>query len=297
MKNTNRQIRLDIANNTLKILNEGVYENKKGERINIDGSLKIAISNSLLFKENDFLYWNKKRDELFLTNQKNHTHFEVTTETSIEACLKLKKESINDKILCLNFASAVSEGGGFLKGAVGQEESLARVSGLYPCLTKFHTEFYQKNRSESHYYTSDIIYSPNVPIISNDKGELLDSFCEISFLTSPAVHLGRIHRYNFWNLLTFNSKNLYNDQKYTTIMLQRLEYILTLAYLQNYKTLVLGAWGCGVFKNNPEKIVTFFDKYLKKDGIFENRFEKIVFAIFDKDQKTKNFEIFDKFFN
>ena len=49
--------------------------------------------------------------------------------------------------------------------------------------------------------------------------------------------------------------------------------------------IILGAFGCGVFKNNPYTVAQIFNELLKKEG-FEKYFEHITFAIYDK-SRTK----------
>jgi uncharacterized protein (TIGR02452 family) len=205
--------------------------NQKQEKIDISAVQQKALQNSTLYKEEEFEALILKRNQLFNTQPTFQTHFEVLPNTTLECCFKLSKTQ--NKIFCLNFASARNEGGGFLNGAKAQEESLARSSGLYPCLTKFHYEFYQMHRDfKSTYYTSNMIFSPNVPIFKNDDGDLLDNFYEISFLTSPAVNVGSL-----------KTQGNFKQEKYEKIMLERMEFLLTIAYLEKYEDLVLGALG------------------------------------------------------
>jgi uncharacterized protein (TIGR02452 family) len=66
-------------------------------------------------------------------------------------------------------------------------------------------------------------------------------------------------------------------------MLRRIEKILTIAYIKGYKTLVLGAWGCGVFGNELSKVAGYFKHHLQKGGLFYGRFKFVGFAILAKD--------------
>ena len=99
-----------------------------------------------------------------------------------------------NKVLCLNFASAKNPGGGFLNGSQAQEESLARATGLYPCISQM-TQLYEKNRYYgSCLYLNDMIYSPQVPVIRDDNDELLNKIFLISILTAPAVNAGAVRK-------------------------------------------------------------------------------------------------------
>jgi uncharacterized protein (TIGR02452 family) len=48
--------------------------------------------------------------------------------------------------------------------------------------------------------------------------------------------------------------------------------------------LVLGAWGCGVFKNDPEQIAELFRSALA--GRFRGAFTHVVFAVLDSSGET-----------
>ncbi|TAE72999.1 MAG: TIGR02452 family protein [Bacteroidetes bacterium] len=284
--------RVTAAKNTLEIIKNGFYHNQYQEQIKLEIEIENAIKNSTLFKENEFENLFLERDKLFLTQNIVQTNIKVTTETTLEAC---KRIYANDKkIFCLNFASAKNEGGGFLGGAQAQEESLARSSALYPCLTKFHHDFYHLHKEQKNsYYTSNMIFSSDVPVFKDDDGILLDNFYSVSFLTSPAVNVGSLKQ----NQLLKNDSQKYDEEKYEKLMLQRLENLLTIAYVYGYESLVLGAWGCGVFQNDPKKVAQLFASLLtKNNAIFKNRFKNIVFAIYTSGNKTDNLVPFQQTF-
>ncbi|MDY6897282.1 MAG: TIGR02452 family protein, partial [Cyanobacteriota bacterium] len=215
-----------------------------------------------------------------LEENQNQIQFEINNETTLNAANRLVNQGGFEKVLCLNFASAKNPGGGFLNGSQAQEESLARATGLYPCIYQM-TEMYEKNR---HYgsclYLDDMIYSPQVPVIRDDDDKLLDKPFFISILTVPAVNAGAVRK---------NGKKQ-EINKIESTMLQRTENLLSVAAIHNYKTLVLGAWGCGVFKNNPEDVARYFYYHLTENSKLTGLFEKIVFAVLDntKDENIIN---------
>ena len=49
--------------------------------------------------------------------------------------------------------------------------------------------------------------------------------------------------------------------------------------------IILGAWGCGVFKQDPEIVANLFDKYFD-----ETTFERVTYAI----PAGKNFDVFNR---
>ena len=280
----NRNQRALIAQETINILETGFYQNHQQQTINIQQYLQPAIENSIHYSENDFSrvfsHFNKKQVK---DNQNQiEIEFEINNETTLNAASRLVNQESFDKVLCLNFASAKNPGGGFLNGSQAQEESLARATGLYPCISQM-TEMYEENRYYgSCLYLDDMIYSPQVPVIRDDDDKLLDKPFLISILTVPAVNAGAVRK---------NGKKQ-EINKIESTMLQRTEKLLSVAAIHDYKVLVLGAWGCGVFKNNPEDVARYFHYHLTENPLFTGLFEKIVFAVLDN---TKDENIIDAF--
>merc|ERR1719273_1331882 len=88
-----------------------------------------------------------------------HTTAEVQICTVLSAAQSLARNQLGCVPGVLNFASARNPGGGFSTGAEAQEESIARSSGLYPCLTKYFSEFFVPNRrAKSGKYTNAMIF-------------------------------------------------------------------------------------------------------------------------------------------
>src|SRR5204863_6786191 len=115
------------------------------------------------------------------------------------------------------------------------------------------------------FYTNYAIYSPAVPVFKDDEGELLDEPYLCAFVTSPAVNAGAIRD---------QERRLVRDE-----MRERIEKVLALMAGHGHDAAVLGAWGCGVFKNDPELIAELFAKALR--GQFAGAFAKVVFAVLD----------------
>src|SRR5260370_3977443 len=86
-----------------------------------------------------------RRDQFLAAAPQQMTTFEVVNCTTLEAARALWSADKGVDVLCLNFASAKHPGGGFLGGARAQEESLARSSGLYPCIARMQG-MYQANK-------------------------------------------------------------------------------------------------------------------------------------------------------
>nr|WP_237551915.1 TIGR02452 family protein [Streptomyces sp. SID8367] len=201
---------------------------------------------------------------------------EVTGESSLDAARRMTGERA-ERIAVLNFASARNPGGGFLNGAQAQEEAVCRSSALYTCLLEA-PEFYEHHRADRDvFYTDRVIHSPGVPVFRDDRGRLLDEPFEVGFLTSPAPNAGVIARHTPERV-----------DRIPAALASRAGRVLEVAALHGYRRLVLGAWGCGVFRNEPEQVARAFADLL--DGRFHGRFEQVVFAILDrtKDAATRS---------
>jgi len=267
----NRQKRALIAQETVDILETGSYQNHQQQTINIQQYLQPAIKNSIHYSENDLSRVFSQLNEKQVEENKNKIQIEINNETTLNAASRLVNQEGFDKVLCLNFASAKNPGGGFLNGSQAQEESLARATGLYPCISQM-TEMYEKNRYYgSCLYLDDMIYSPQVPVIRDDNDGLLNEPFLISILTVPAVNAGAVRK---------NGKKQ-DINKIESMMLQRTEKLLSVAAINDYKVLILGAWGCGVFKNNPDDVARYFHYHLIENPKFNGLFEKVVFAVLD----------------
>lgn len=263
--------RISIAKDTVEVIKNGFYINQKGEKVDISEIQEQAQRNSELFEAKDNFMLEAHYEPLKSVKRKIYTQNE-SVMVVIDNLLKAKKEPV----FCLNFASAKNIGGGFLTGAEAQEESIARVTGLSACCFEFFEEYYQFHRSiKTMLYTDTMIYSPNVPIFKNDEGEYLDQPKKVSILTSAAVNAGVVKR---------QERNKIDE--IIPVMYQRIEKVLAIAHQKEYKYLVLGAWGCGVFQNEPADIATIFHELLTTK--FENCFEEVVFAIKTNQEKIIN---------
>lgn len=277
---SNRNIRAKNAQETLDII-EQAYYTVADRRIDLKQSIDQSVDATLLYGpasleaiENDV--------EVLLKEKKFTTVIETKNCTSMEAAEELLQNE--GRVGCLNFASAKNPGGGFLGGAQAQEESLARASALYPTLMKYFEEMYEYNRSQSTYLYSDyMIYSPGVVFFKDDNDVLLGNPYQMDILTSPAVNIGAMMQNNRPHELA----------KAKEVMMNRIDKILSVFLIQGISKLVLGAWGCGVFRNDPADVAGYFKHYLMDNGKYAHAFEKIVFAVFDRSKTQENIKAFE----
>lgn len=262
-----RSTRREIAKNTLKILEDGFYINEKGKKIDLRKAQKNAENNTKVYTPQALI---KLIEQAPTRATEIQTEFVVNDLTTLDAVRK--EYSSETKLICLNFASARNPGGGFLNGSQAQEESIARATGLYKCQLRGE-EYYKKNRQiDTCLYTDYMIYAPIVPILKDELGRLLEQPSYVSIITAPAVNTGVVLRNEPTNI-----------EKIAETMRRRIEMVLAICHENHYKTIVLGAWGCGVFRNDPKVIAKMFKEQLTEK--YKNVFDKVVFAIYSKEER------------
>lgn len=207
------------------------------------------------------------------------TQFEVTNETTLSAARRLVTDGLTP--VALNFASAKHPGGGFLGGARAQEESLCRSSGLYACIVT--DAMYRVHApTRGGFYTNYAIYSPGVPVFRDDAGGLLAEPYRCGFVTSPAVNAGTY------------LKDGGRQADVTREMRHRIDKVLHIMAGHGHDAAVLGAWGCGVFRNDPEIIADLFREALA--ARFAGVFRRVVFAVLDWSAEKRFLGPFDRRF-
>lgn len=286
-KNKNREQRANIAQETLTILEQGYYINKLGTQINLEEGIEQAIKEAKFLDPEQLNKYASAIPDLKAERTAFETTIEVNNETTFSAASRLAVEEQETKILCLNFASAKNPGGGFLGGSQAQEEALSRASALYPTLEQFMEPMYMFHRKYGTcLYSHRMIYSPKVAVFRDDFDNLLDQPYYTSFITAPAVNAGCIQQ---------NEPK--KAKKIASTMLERTEAVLATAYTEGYEVLVLGAWGCGVFRNNPAEVAGYFAHFLLENGTYVDTFRKIVFAVLDYSKEERTFKAFESVFS
>lgn len=193
------------------------------------------------------------------------TRVGVANETTLAAGRRLKGRGLRP--LALNVANGVNPGGGFLLGARAQEEALCRASALYVTLEG--DAMYAAHRDQGHHESSDwVVLSPDVPVFRDDAGRPLAAPWLLSFATCAAPYAPTVGRARAADLLR-----------------ARISRLLAVAQAHGFESLVLGAWGCGAFANEPERTARDFRSAL--EGEFAGAFREVVFAVTDWSPERK----------
>lgn len=260
-----------IARETLDIMRQGYYElpvpGQGMRQIDIRQDMEWSIEKSILITpaQGEEI---RRQYGISCSGPEEFKRADTVVENiaTVEAVRKLASQG-KTRIGVLNFASAKNPGGGFLNGAMAQEESLAASGTLYRTLT-VHEEYYRENRAcRSMIYTNYGIYSPEV-VFFRDGSFCLAEPVKASVLTLPAVNMGQVVQKGE------------DTEEARKAMRQRMELALCVFASQGAKNLVLGAYGCGVFRNDPAHVAMWWKELL--EGRMERYFDSVFYAVLDR---------------
>lgn len=201
----------------------------------------------------------------------------VSSDRTLQAAGKYRGQ----KVLVLNFASATTPGGGVLWGSSAQEEALCRCSTLYPCLTTdaLWNGYYRFHRDrQEDLYTDACIYTPDVLSIKTDTVDPCrlppEEWQTIDVLTCAAPNL--------------REKSLDEAALYD-LHVQRGRQILAAAAVHGADVVILGAFGCGAFRNPPRVVASAYRQILP---IFARAFRTVEFAVYCSPRDDTNYRVF-----
>ena len=183
---------------------------------------------------------------------------------------------LGGKTCVLNFANYVTPGGCFLDGSKAQEEFLCHGSAMYNiiasqrCLDLFYKP-HIKHENEK-LFSDDILYLKEVPFFSENI-EKYPYNCLADVIVCAAPNLR-------------HSKA--SPEYVSSLLLCRIDKILASAAINGVDNIILGAFGCGIFANNPHMVSSVFNTLLNHK--YKNVFNNAIFAI----PGGENFEIFKK---
>lgn len=256
-----------IAKETVSVINNQKYTAPSGNVVDISQEMDSAIDGTTYYEGSSLIGCPPAQSPI-------HVTIEVTNETTAQAAVRLQAAG-KTNLVALNFASARNQGGGFLAGAIAQEEDLCRASGLYGCL-KRKPLFYNANiMCDDAFYTHGVLYSPNVPFFRDEHNLFLEKPFLLSIISAPAPNLS-------------GSKKEGNANLLIGLIRERAIRILQVAHTNGHKNLILGAWGCGAFGNDPEMVSKAFMLALTKVPYFEH----VTFAVYDTREPFVLYETF-----
>ncbi|MDO4530972.1 MAG: TIGR02452 family protein [Bacillota bacterium] len=201
------------------------------------------------------------------------------------------------KVCVLNFASATNPGGGVTRGASAQEECLCRCSSLYPNLDtpKLWNDFYRPHRQAANpLYNDDCIYTPDVMVFKTDTAhpEIMEEadWFQVNVITCAAPNL-REKPSNAMNPMAGTKKASITPSELLALHEKRLRRILDLAAMYENEVVILGAFGCGAFQNDPNVVALAMKHVLPE---YLHVFRTIEFAVYCNPKDDSNYRIFHR---
>ena len=193
---------------------------------------------------------------------------------TVSAIIEMNKQRKNNERICaLNFASYKHPGGGFLHGLMAQEEALCHESILYNILKSF-SSYYNWNswHLNNNLYINRALFTPDVLFFREDKLY----YCDVITCAAPNKRAAKQY------------KGM-GDEDNSKALKSRCRFILDVAEAREIDVLILGAFGCGVFEQDPKEVIDIFLELLKN-----YRFKEVIFAVPSKinGKSSENYNIF-----
>lgn len=219
----------------------------------------------------------------------------VTRDRSYQAAMRLAKVNPGKKIAVMNFANAFHAGGGVTRGASAQEECLCRCSTLYPLLYRksLRDSYYKHHHDLNTARASDsLIYTEGVVICKTDdnhpKRMTQEEWVKVDVITIAAPDLRS--KSNMYAAIVGNGTYMNNAELFG-YHVKRAMHMLTVAASKGADILVLGAFGCGAFQNDPAVVAKAYKIALEE---FPKVFDKVEFAVYCSPKDQRNYDEFRK---
>jgi len=206
------------------------------------------------------------------------------------------------KVCVLNFADWHLPGGWVKRGSSAQEESLCRCSTLYPCISHpaMVEAFYEPHRSMKKeplhiLHNDDLIYTPGVTVFKSDSvvPELLpeEEWYSVDVISCAAPRL-RLRSADQKKLNLFADVFPMKPEELIAIFSRRIRCVFEAASRNRAQVLILGAFGCGAFRNPPEVVAQAFEQVIRE---YLHKFDTIEFPVFYTAKNPGNYEVFCRF--
>ncbi|MCC8162009.1 MAG: TIGR02452 family protein [Lachnospiraceae bacterium] len=311
-KEMRRKRNVQIMEDTLDILKKGSYE-KDGREVNLRFSpeqmreiqvflpedidlLRTGAERNTASALSDFLAGDKdaasSQTENFKNNERQSRDSIYTFSCENIDALALAQRRYQElkengepepRILVLNLASATRPGGRTRDGASAQEEDLCRRTSLLLSLESGEAKkYYDYNNARKTRMGSDgVMISPCVEVLKDASAKILSEPFVVSVMScaAPMIRMG------LEGML---------QQEYEEMLYKRIQGMLLVAASQNYRHLILGAFGCGVYCNDAALVSDLFYRAIQESGL---SFTSIDFAVLCRPEKDYNFREFCRNFS
>lgn len=232
----------------------------------------------------------------------------IRERDTLEVAVDMLVKDSKDSVCIMNMANAFHQGGGWLEGTSAQEEQLFYRTTLAPTM------------KIQYYPLPDVYPMPGEPNIEEVlEGYWIDGMeptDEVGVVFSPEVAVMREGPpdYLCYDLTSDREPEIFSVvsvaaldlrrflaagepvtefplREHRDIMKDKIRMVLRVCALNKQYRLVLGALGCGVFKNPPHEVAAIFEEVFDEQE-FSGWFREVVFAILpDKnDQNVPSFK-------
>ncbi len=250
--------------NTIELINQGYYYTEDKDKVILPDASDMI--HNTIFYDKEFTVYD--------ISAKYETRVDVVNADCLAIAIDLKKQGYD--VAVLNMASRSNPGGGVLKGAGAQEETLFRRTNLFQSLYQFapFAGRYEVPLSDKQYPMDRNyggIYTPDATVFRKDEKsgyELMTQPVNLSFISVAGI----------------NRPELTSDGMIAEHLIEptrrKMRTIFRIGLRHGHDTLVLGALGCGAFANPPRHIARLFHEVMNEEE-FRNKYRLIVFAVLD----------------
>ena len=260
-----KELRSAEFRNTVEIATHGFYFTEGGQRVELPDDSQMM--RNTVFYEHEIHAVDASQNGV-------PTIVEVQNIDCLYAGVRLKAQGYNPAVL--NMASRRNPGGGVTSGAGAQEETLFRRTNLFRSLYQFapyagqygiksSPRQYPLDRNFGGVYTPEAIYFRDC----EQKGyALLEKPVSLSFITVAGI--------NHPDLTSAGEIASHHVEP----IKNKIRTILRMGLVHGHDSLMLGALGCGAFRNPPRHVARLFHEVMDEPE-FKDKYRRIVFAILD----------------
>ena len=260
-----RSMRIEVFKNTTFLVKQGYYYNAKNQKISFPDTQNMVLNTK---------FYHSPCPVHHVPTIHGKTIVKIENIDCLLAAEKLLNDGYHPAVL--NMASRQNPGGGVQTGAGAQEENLFRRTNLFQSLFQFvpYDEKYGVRKSRFQYPLDRNyggIYTPDATVFrgtEQDGYPLLETPYQMSFIAVAGI----------------NRPALASPERITPELVEpvknKMRTIFRIGLLHNHDSLVLGALGCGAFRNPPAHIARLFHEVMEEEE-FKNKYKLLVFAILD----------------
>lgn len=274
--------RRQVYASTLMLVKRGRYHTASGGLVELGRIINPQAQADNVFVDHEITL------RPSLERNSGEVRIAVVNDDCLALARRLHATDPTDDICVLNMASSRNPGGGVWGGAGAQEEYLFRCTDYYRFLYQYANHFdpqvYHVQRNAHHRYPLDPlyggIYSHGVTVFRDTEANgyaLLDSPVRLNFVAVAAFH--------------FNERCDAIPQPYVEPTKDKIRLMLRLAANNGQRRLVLGAFGCGAFHNEPHHMAQLFRQVIHESE-FQGLFTSISFAVIEDHNSTNNYTAF-----